>query len=88
MLDLAVRRFNAFARLQSELDDARGKLAERETIDKAKRILMQSKGISEPEAYAELRRKAMSSSRRILDIAEAVVTAHELLGPNSTGAAQ
>ena len=80
VLDLAVRRFNAFARLQSELDDARGKLAERETIDKAKRILMQSKGISEPEAYAELRRKAMSSSRRILDIAEAVVTAHELLG--------
>ena len=88
VLDLAVRRFNAFARLQSELDDARGKLAERETIDKAKRILMQSKSISEPEAYAELRRKAMSSSRRILDIAEAVVTAHELLGPNSTGAAQ
>ena len=88
VLDLAVRRFNAFARLQSELDDARGKLAERETIDKAKRILMQSKGISEPEAYAELRRKAMSSSRRILDIAEAVVTAHELLGPNSNGAAQ
>jgi response regulator NasT len=80
VLDLAVRRFNAFARLQSELDDARGKLAERETIDKAKRILMQSKGVSEPEAYAELRRKAMSSSRRIIDIAEAVVTAHELLG--------
>ena len=80
VLDLAVRRFNAFARLQSELDDARGKLAERETIDKAKRILMQSKGVSEPEAYAELRRKAMSSNRRLAEIAEAVVTAHELLG--------
>lgn len=80
VLDLAVRRFNAFARLQSELHDVKGKLAERETIDKAKRILMQSKGVSEPEAYAELRRKAMSSSRRIVDIAEAVVTAHELLG--------
>ena len=88
VLDLAVRRFNAFARLQSELDDARGKLAERESIDKAKRILMQSKGVGEPEAYAELRRKAMSSSRRILDIAEAVVTAHEIMGPNSTGEAK
>ena len=88
VLDLAVRRFNAFARLQSDLAEAQGKLAERETIDRAKRILMQSKGISEPEAYAELRRKAMSSSRRILDIAEAVVTAHELLGPNSTGEAK
>ena len=81
VLDLAVRRFNAFARLQSDLAEAQGKLAERETIDKAKRILMQSKGVSEPEAYAELRRKAMSSSRRIAEIAEAVVTAHDLLGP-------
>ena len=80
VLDLAVRRFNAFARLQNDLAEAQGKLAEREAIDKAKRILMQSKGVSEPEAYAELRRKAMSSNRRIAEIAEAVVTAHDLLG--------
>jgi len=80
LLDLAVRRFNAFARLESDLAEAKGKLAERDAIDKAKRILMQSKRITEPEAYAELRRKAMSSNRRIADIAEAVVTAHDLLG--------
>ena len=80
LLDLAVRRFNAFARLQADLTEAKGKLAEREAIDKAKRILMDSKGVTEPEAYAELRRKAMSSNRRIAEIAEAVVTAHELLG--------
>jgi len=93
LLDLAIKRFHAFARLQSDLaeakgklaeretiDKAKGKLAERETIDKAKRILMQGKGVSEPEAYAELRRKAMSSNRRIAEIAEAVVTAHELMG--------
>ena len=86
VLDLAVRRFNAFARLQDDLAEAQGKLAEREVIDKAKRILMQSKGVTEPEAYAELRRKAMSSSRRIAEIAEAVVTAHELIGPGPGGA--
>lgn len=80
VLDLAVRRFAAFARLQADLAEAKGKLAERDTIDKAKRILMQSKGVGEPEAYAELRSKAMSSSRRIAEIAEAVVTAHDLLG--------
>jgi response regulator NasT len=81
LLDLAIMRFNAFARLQADLAEAKGKLAEREAVDRAKRILMQSKGITEPEAYGELRRKAMSSNRRIADIAEAVVTAHELLGP-------
>src|SRR5690606_6704608 len=80
VVDLALRRFNAFARLQADLAEAKGKRAEREAIDKAKRILMQSKGVTEPEAYAELRRAAMSSSRRIADIAEAVITAHELLG--------
>lgn len=85
VLDLAVRRFNAFARLQSDLAEAKGKLAEREAIDKAKRILMQSKGVTEPEAYAELRRKAMSSNRRIAEIAEAVVTAHDLMGPGPGG---
>jgi len=80
LLDLAVKRFHAFARLQSDLAEAKGKLAERETIDRAKRILMDSKQISEPEAYGELRRKAMQSSKRIVEIAEAVVTAHELMG--------
>lgn len=80
LLDLAVRRFNAFARLQSDLAEAKGKLAERDTVDRAKRILMDSRGITEPEAYGELRRKAMSSNRRISSIAEAIVTAHELLG--------
>lgn len=85
VLDLAVRRFNAFARLQSDLAEAKGKLAEREAIDKAKRILMQSKGVTEPAAYAELRRKAMSSNRRIAEIAEAVVTAHDLMGLDPGG---
>jgi len=80
VLDLAVRRFGAFARLQADLEEAKGKLAERDTIDKAKRILMKSRDLSEPDAYAELRRKAMQSSRRIAEIAEAVVTAHDLLG--------
>ncbi len=80
LLDLAVRRFNAFARLQSDLDQARGKLAERDAIDKAKRILMDSRGLAEPAAYAELRRTAMNQGRRIAEIAEALITAQELLG--------
>ena len=83
LLDLAVRRFNAFRRLEAELESVRGKLAERETIDRAKRILMDGKGVTEPEAYGELRAKAMQSNRRIVEIAEAVVTAHELMGGTS-----
>lgn len=83
LLDLAVRRFNAFSRLQTDLAEAQGKLAERHAIDRAKRILMDTRSVTEPEAYAELRRKAMSSNRKIADIAEAVITAHDLLGEAS-----
>jgi len=80
LLDLAVRRFSAFARLQSDLAEAKGKLAERETVDRAKRILMDSRGLTEPQAYSELRKTAMNQGKRINDIAEAVVTAHQLMG--------
>ncbi len=82
LLDLAVRRFNAFSRLQADLDEARGRLADRETVDKAKRILMNGRGMTEPKAYAELRGAAMNQGKRIVDIAEAIVTAHGLLGKN------
>ncbi len=80
ILDVAIKRFHAFSRLQNDLDEARGKLAERDLIDQAKRILMNSRNLAEPMAYAELRKTAMNQGRRIVDIAEAVVTAHNLMG--------
>lgn len=83
ILDLAIRRFHAFSRLQADLADARSKLAEREAIDGAKRILMQTRRLTEPEAYSELRKAAMNQGRRIVDIAEAVVTAHTVMGGQS-----
>ena len=75
-----MRRFNAFSRLQADLAEAKGKLADRETVDRAKRILMDSRGLAEPQAYAELRKAAMDQGKRIAEIAEAVVTAHRLMG--------
>ncbi len=80
ILDLAIRRFHAFSRLQAELDEARTELAERKTIDRAKAILMESRKLGEPEAYALLRSTAMSQGRRIVDVAEALITAAGLLG--------
>lgn len=79
ILDLAIKRFHAFARLQAELHEARTALAARRTLDRAKAILIQRNGLSEPEAYALLRQTAMNQARRIVDIAEALVTAHALL---------
>jgi len=80
VLDLAIRRFNAFAKMQSELQEARTALAERKTIDRAKAILMNTRKLSEADAYALLRSTAMSQNRRIVEVAEALITASDLLG--------
>lgn len=79
ILDMTISRFNAFSRLQRELDDAKSQLQERKVIDRAKGILMRQKGISEDEAYALLRRNAMNQKKKIAEIAASVVTAADLL---------
>lgn len=80
ILDLAIKRFNAFSRLRTELAEAQSALAERKTLDRAKALLMKRRGIDEPAAYAALRKAAMDSGRRIAEVAEALITAEKLLG--------
>jgi two-component system, response regulator / RNA-binding antiterminator len=80
VLELAIRRFNAFSRLKSELADARDALAGHQAIDRAKALLMKRRGLDEPAAYAALRKAAMDSGRRIADVADALVTAERLMG--------
>jgi response regulator NasT len=83
ILDLAIRRFGAFARMQAELDDARTQLADRKTIDRAKAILMATRSLSEPDAYALLRSAAMNQGKKMVDVAAALITASDLLGGTS-----
>lgn len=80
ILDMAMTRFAAFDRLKRELSEAKNELAERKSIDKAKQLLMKTRGLSEADAYALLRRTAMNQSRRIADIAESLILAAGLLG--------
>ncbi len=79
ILDMSISRFRAFGRLKQELAQARAELEDRKVIDKAKGILMARRGLTEPEAYALLRRSAMNEHRRIADVAQSVITAAELL---------
>jgi response regulator NasT len=78
ILDLCISRFNAFSRLQSELEQTRSALEERKVIDRAKGILMKAKNLSEEQAYTLLRKTAMNENRKIAEVAQSVVTAAEL----------
>jgi two-component system, response regulator / RNA-binding antiterminator len=78
ILDLCISRFNAFSRLQNELEQTKSALEERKVIDRAKGILMKAKNLSEEQAYALLRKTAMNENRKIAEVAQSVVTAAEL----------
>jgi response regulator NasT len=79
ILDLCISRFNAFSRLQSELEQTKTALEERKVVDRAKGILMKAKNLSEESAYALLRKTAMDEQKKIADVAQAVITTVGLL---------
>lgn len=81
ILDMAISRFNAFARMSRELEEARSQLESRKLVDRAKGILMKTRGLSEADAYALLRKTAMNQNRKISEIAEGLITAAGLLTP-------
>lgn len=79
ILEMAITRFNAFSRMARELQEARGELENRKLIDRAKGILMKSRGLSEDAAYTLLRKTAMNQNRKIGEIAQSLITASGLL---------
>jgi response regulator NasT len=85
ILEAAIARFNQYRALQQELDRARSELAERKTIERAKGIVMTQRGVDEPTAYRLMRKSAMDQNRRLIDIAESIIAAAELLGGRQHG---
>jgi response regulator NasT len=79
ILDLCISRFNAFSKLQDELDRTKSALEDRKILDRAKGLLMKAKGLTEEEAYVLIRSTAMREKKKIGEIAQSIITAAELL---------
>jgi response regulator NasT len=77
-MDIVLRRFREYHGLE-------GAFARRSVTERAKGILMERHRIGEREAYELLRQEARRSHRKLVDIADAVLSAHPLL-PASEGA--
>ena len=84
IVEVACARFEEyqreFQRLKIELAEANLKLSDRKLIERAKGLLMQSRGLTEDEAYHALRKLAMAKKQRLGDIAQQVIDTAELLG--------
>jgi response regulator NasT len=79
IVDVAIARFEQFQAMRLELDQTRTNLAERKQIERAKGIVMKSRGVSEEEAYGLLRKLAMERNQRIAQVSENVIAMAELL---------
>lgn len=79
ILDAAVARFHLFQRVRTELAATKAALEERKVIDRAKGLVMNARGVTEEEAYSLIRKAAMDQGKRVADVAQALVTAADLL---------
>lgn len=79
VIDVAIARFQAHQALKAELHEVRSALAERKLVERAKGILMQSRRLSEEQAFATLRRLAMDQGKRLSDVAASVITLSKML---------
>lgn len=79
VIDVAIARFEEHQALKRELTETRRKLSERKVIEKAKGILMKSRGLDEDAAYAALRKLAMETSQPLAKVAANVVEMADFL---------
>lgn len=79
ILEAAITRFRQFKALREQRDEAIERLAERRDIERAKGILMRRRDLAEHAAYDALRKMSMDRGARLIDVAQSIITAEELL---------
>jgi AmiR/NasT family two-component response regulator len=79
ILDVVEAQSRRIDDVSSQLESARMALTERKTIERAKGVLMKNRRLTETDAYALLRQTAMSQNRRLVEIAEAVLSMADML---------
>ena len=78
-LSLALARHREKELLRSEIEKLEETLHERETIDKAKAILMERVGLNENEAYSRMRQRAREKRVKMVQVAQTIIAAEEFL---------
>lgn len=82
-IGLAVRRHQEFQSLRKEAADLRQSLADRKIIERAKGLLMKHLSVDEAEAFRRLQKFASTKNKKLVEIAETIVTASEALNGKS-----
>jgi two-component system, response regulator PdtaR len=73
-IEMAVSRYAELAQLEAEVGDLTERLATRKSVDRAKGILQQQLGLSEPDAFRWIQKTAMDLRLSMREVADGVVT--------------
>ena len=84
-VEMAVSRFTELTALEQEVGDLTGRLEARKLVDRAKGVL-QTRGMSEPEAFRGIQRASMDQRRSMRAIAQTVLDGAAAPAPERTGA--
>ncbi|WP_100656900.1 ANTAR domain-containing response regulator [Alteromonas flava] len=79
IIDIAIARFSEYQRLRKELVATKKKLTSQKSIEQAKIWLMETKGLTEKEAYHRIRKMAMDNSQKIEDVANNILSLASML---------
>ena len=79
VLRVAIVRFEQERALRRQLHEAQAQLSSRRTIERAKGLLMQHGGLNEDAAHQQLRKLAMDRGEKLVQAAERVIEANQLL---------
>jgi response regulator NasT len=77
---IAMRRFEQFQALRKEAADLKQALEDRKVIEKAKGILMKKASLDEHDAFRRMQKLASDKNRKLIDIAQMILTAEEAFG--------
>jgi AmiR/NasT family two-component response regulator len=88
-LDAAIRlasaRHREYLSLEAEVSQARQALSDRKLVEQAKGLLIESLGISEPEAFRRIQHGARSRNLKLVEMARAVIDQTDLIQPTPPG---
>lgn len=73
ILDAAVARFQQMQSLRNQLQETQQELASRKVIERAKVLLMETRNLSEKEAYQMIRKMAMDNGQRMEQVAKNMI---------------
>lgn len=76
-IEVALARFREFRTLEQETTGLRETLETRKLVERAKGVLMQANGLSEPEAFKRIQRLSMNTRKSMREISEAILLTHE-----------